>query len=101
VGAVSKLTKAARGMPCTIRVPGFCNANPETTVACHYRSVSLGAGMGIKTPDWLSAHGCSGCHDAVDGRVRTPFSRDELRLMHAEGVMRTQLALVERGAIHF
>jgi hypothetical protein len=29
------------------------------------------------------------CHSAVDGRTKTEFSRDELRLMHAEGAFRT------------
>jgi len=68
-------------------------------VAAHYRSVSLGAGTAIKPKDWLAAHACSGCHDAIDGRVKTNFTRTELRLMHAEGVLRTLLALVQRGEI--
>lgn len=96
---MSKLTETARNAPCLIRVPGICNYNPETTVACHYRSVSMGAGVGIKPSDILSAHGCSDCHSAIDGRVKTDFTRDELRLMHAEGVLRTIDKLVKLGKV--
>lgn len=96
---MSKLTEAARNMPCLVRVPGICNFNPETVVAAHYRSVSMGAGVGIKPSDILSAHSCSSCHDAIDGRITTDFTRDELRLMHAEGTLRTIDKLQKLGKI--
>lgn len=82
------LRKLAKGQPCMIRVPGVCNRDPATTVLAHYR---LGGtcGTGMKPPDMLGAWACSACHDAVDGRVRSTWSRCELRLMHAEGVFRT------------
>lgn len=99
VRAMSKLTEFARNMPCLIRVPQICNFNPETVVACHFRDTSLGAGMGIKPHDLMSAHGCDACHSAVDGRVSTPFSREELRLMHAVGVLRTIDKLVKLGKV--
>ena len=85
--------KAARGMPCMIRVPGICNHNPETTVLCHYRIKGYD-GMGLKPSDDNAAWGCSDCHAFVDGRIRRPafISYSEVRLMHAEGVMRTQMA---------
>lgn len=88
------LRKLAKGQPCMIRVAGICNRNPETTVLAHYR---LGGtcGTGMKPPDMLGAWACSACHDAVDGRVRSTWSRCELRLMHAEGVFRTWAALEE------
>lgn len=96
---MSKITKAARGRECLIRVPGVCIDNPETVIAAHYRSISLGAGTGFKNDDWFSAHSCAACHDAVDGRRPTLFTHDELRLMHAEGVFRTQLVLIDAGVI--
>ena len=96
---MSWITEFARNAPCQIRVPGICNYNPETTIACHYRSVSLGAGVAIKPNDILTAHGCSACHDAIDGRVSTPFTREELRFMHAEGVLRTIAKLISMGKI--
>ena len=88
------LRKLAKGQPCMIRVPGVCNRNPETTVLAHYRMAGI-CGTGSKPPDSLGAWSCSACHDAVDGRVKSTWSRCELRLMHAEGVFRTWAALEE------
>ena len=88
------LRKLAQGQPCMIRVPGCCNRNPETTVLAHYRMADL-CGVGMKPPDWCGAWACSACHDIVDGRVKSRWTRSELRLMHAEGVFRT-LAEVEK-----
>lgn len=63
---MSKLRKSARGKHCTLRIPGVCNGNPETTVLCHIRLP--GTGIGRKPPDWQAVYGCSNCHDAFDGR---------------------------------
>lgn len=47
-------------------------------------------GTGCKPDDTQAAIACNGCHDVIDGRTKTTdFTYDELRLMHAEGVMRT------------
>lgn len=97
---MSKLTKAAKGKNCTVRIPGFCNFNPETTVSAHVSGVRFGHGTGQKVNDVLAADTCSGCHDVLDGRVRCDtFSRKELKLMHYEGVMETQLRRIEEGLI--
>ncbi len=95
-----RYTKLARGMPCQVRLPG-CDGGGETTVAAHYRSVSLGAGIGIKPQSFLVAHACHHCHNVVDGRekMRPGASRDQIRLAHCEAVLRTLLALVQRGEI--
>lgn len=82
------LRKAARGRECTIRIPGVCNFNPETSVLAHYRLSGI-CGTGIKPSDLTGAIGCDNCHAAVDGRLKTEYSYEELRLMHAEGVLRT------------
>lgn len=95
---MSKLTDAARGQDCQIRVPGICRFNPETVVLCHYRMSGLN-GIGMKPLDVCGAYGCSDCHSAVDGRLKTGFSRDELRLMHAEAVMRTLTIAHKRGLL--
>lgn len=96
---MSKFTAAARGAQCKVRLP-VCNANPETTVAAHYRSVSMGAGMGIKPNDLLCADACSACHDAIDGRTHVPgYTKEEIRFAHAEGVLRTITARYEAGVI--
>lgn len=94
-----KLTDLARGEPCQVRIPGICNGNPETTVAAHYRLAGL-CGVGMKPHAILCAHACSSCHDAIDGRTGTgDYTRAELRLAHAEAVMRTIDKLVREGRI--
>jgi len=94
-----KLTDLARGESCMIRLAGICNQNPETTVAAHYRLAGL-CGVGMKPLPILCAHACSNCHDAIDGRAATDdYTRAELRLAHAEAVMRTIDKLVREGRI--
>ena len=87
IGAyMSKYRKSARGQDCMIRIPGVCNYDSATTVLAHIN----GGGMGTKTQDQEGAFCCSSCHDAIDGRVRTGYSREELKLMHLEGAIRTR-----------
>jgi Protein of unknown function (DUF1364) len=89
---VANLRKESRGMHCMIRLEGVCNGNTETTVLCHYRLMGT-SGMGIKPDDEQAAWGCSSCHSAVDGRTKTDFhSYADMRLAHAEAVLRTQYA---------
>ncbi len=85
--------KAARGMPCMIRLPG-CNGGGETTVLAHYRLAGT-CGTGIKPPDVLGAWACDACHARVDGRINTGLPRAELLLAHAEGVLRTLYELTK------
>jgi hypothetical protein len=93
------LRKEARDRPCQVRLPGICNGDPATTVLAHYRLAGL-CGTGIKPPDLIGAHCCSACHDEVDGRTRTGIlSRAELKAAFAEGVMRTQAALIKEGKL--
>jgi hypothetical protein len=95
---VTDLRKLAKGQQCLIRVPGYCTHTPETVVLCHYRLTGI-SGAGMKSPDLIAAYGCFGCHDVVDGRQKCSWSRQELLLMLAEGVFRTQLVLLERGIL--
>lgn len=93
--ASSKFRKSAKGRECQIRIPGVCNGNPETVVLCHLN----GGGMGMKRPDIHGAFGCSDCHDAIDGRARTDYSKDELFLFHCEAVIRTQEIWLKEGLL--
>ena len=95
----TKLTRAARGRDCQVRIPGICNGNPETTILAHYRLAGTRSGMGIKPNDLQGAWACSACHDAVDGRVASEFNRHELRMMHLEGLVRTLDILVSEGKV--
>ena len=82
------LRKAAKGRGCTVRLPGICDHNPETTVLAHIRMPGI-SGMGIKADDLLGAWACSACHDAIDRRSHTDLERDYVRLAHLEGMVRT------------
>lgn len=95
---MTNLRKLARDQPCQVRVPLHCNGDPATTVLAHYRMASL-SGIGMKAPDVFGAWCCSKCHDLIDGRARSDYTRIELHWMHAEGVFRTQAALLNMGKI--
>jgi len=67
------LLAMARGKRCLFQIPGICNNDPRTTVACHENQ---GKGMGTKASDARSAQGCSACHEAYD---RGPAVREVKR----------------------
>jgi len=62
-----KIRRSARGQPCTLRIPGVCTGDPETTVACHVQAPGMGA-MGGKQSDLHVIHGCAACHAVLDRR---------------------------------
>lgn len=94
---LTDLRKLARGKPCQIRLPNICSRDPATTVLAHIRMAGV-TGMGLKAADIFGAWACGACHDAVDGRAQTQYSRDYLRLAHLEGMVRTIAELVKMGA---
>jgi hypothetical protein len=51
----------------------------------------------MKPIDLLGAWCCSACHDAIDGRSKTDYTREQLDLWHLEGMCRTIAALHRRG----
>lgn len=95
----TKLTKAARGRDCQVRLPG-CPNNTETTVLAHYRLAGT-CGVGIKPNNLQGAWCCDYCHSVCDGRIKAPegMTREDIRLAHAEGVMRTIDTLVREGVV--
>lgn len=68
------LRKAAKGSPCTLRLPG-CAPGPENeaVVLCHRG----GAGMALKADDLDAVLGCAHCHTILDGWMLTggPYDR--------------------------
>ncbi len=93
------LRKAAKGRGCMVRIPGVCNFNSETVVLAHIRLAGV-SGMGMKSPDLIGAWCCSACHDEIDGRTnRSGLTRDELRLAHYDGMVRTIVQLEKEGLI--
>lgn len=77
-----------------VRLPE-CDGGGVTTVLAHYR-LSPYNGISMKPPDIMGAWCCAKCHDLVDGRSRLAnLTRAEIRLAHAEGVIRTVVAIEE------
>ncbi len=93
----NRITKAARGRDCMVRLPG-CPNDTQTVVLSHYR-LSGTCGTGIKPNDLQGAWACMYCHDQVDGRTKAGLTYDELRLYHAEGVFRTLDTLIREGIL--
>lgn len=93
----NRITKAARGRDCMVRLPG-CQHDTQTVVLAHYRLAGT-CGTGIKPNDLQGAWACRDCHDQIDGRSNAGLSRDELRLYHAEGCFRTIDTLVREGIV--
>ena len=96
---MSKITESAKGQDCDIRIPYICNHNPDTVVHCHLPD-GTGGRMGGKSLDINGVRGCSACHDCLDGRMKTHWTRDEVLLMAYEGQQRTLRKLVREGLIH-
>ena len=94
---MSKIRKAAKGQECTVRLPGICNWNPETTVFAHLGGAGMGAKYERSGMEW-GAFCCSSCHDEIDRRTRIMDINDAHR-MHLEGMVRTQEILVDMGLI--
>lgn len=94
---MSKLTKSARGRPCTVRIPGVCRMAPEneTTVLAHLN----GAGMALKHDDQLAAFACFECHMVLDGHAKSRFTREDLDAMHWKGIKRTRRIWKAEGLI--
>lgn len=90
------VTDAARGQPCTLRLPGVCNFNEETVVLAHLPST--GKGMGTKSSDIHAVFACSDCHDAMD---RGTHRLDYETILDAmlDALAETQSRLVEAGII--
>lgn len=64
---MTPIRKSARGQECTLRFPGICNRNSETTAWCHSNRLEDGKGMGLKARDEEGCYGCSDCHSWLDG----------------------------------
>lgn len=60
------LLDMANGEGCLLRVPGVCNRDPATTVACHSNWAEHGKSGARKADDCYSVWGCSACHAWLD-----------------------------------
>ena len=91
---VSKIRKSARGECCSLRL-GHCSSN-ETVVLCH---IGKRRGMGIKCADYFGVYACSNCHDIIDGRVKSNWTKEELARELLRALEETQEKLFKKGLL--
>lgn len=93
-----KITDSAKGEDCTLRIPGICNGNPETTVFAHLPG---NKGTGTKNHDIFGVYACNKCHDWIDGRGGESEYEDWLdrheQMLRA--LQETQIKLYQKGLL--
>ena len=92
-----RLLEVARGQSCMLQIPGVCNGNNETVVACHSNQLAHGKGMGTKAHDCFVAWGCSACHAAIDSGSQ--LSYEQKKDYWQRGHELTLLAMFEAGML--
>lgn len=90
-----KLRDSARGQSCTLRLPGVCNFDPETTVLAHLPCGQKG--MGMKGPDMIAVFACSACHDRLDARTSAAPAVTGADMLRA--LAETQLIWIRDGLL--
>jgi hypothetical protein len=95
--ASRKYLAASRGQPCSLRIVGVCNGDPETTVPAHI--LDRHSGRGIKASDISVADSCSACHAKFDGQAGEPLSHEDWLFYALRGLQETYENRVVRGIV--
>jgi hypothetical protein len=90
----TKIRGSARGEECSLRL-GNC-AGDETVILAH---IGRDRGMGFKCADYMGVYACSSCHDIIDGRQNSEFSRLELEAEKLRALEETLGKLVKKGLL--
>ncbi len=69
----TKIRKSARGEDCALRL-GNCSSI-ETVVLAH---IGSNRGIGLKCADYMAVYACYNCHDIIDARVKSEYTKDQL-----------------------
>ncbi|MCZ2496419.1 DUF1364 family protein [Xylophilus sp. Kf1] len=77
------LLAMARGRACLLQVPGICNGDRETTVACHSNLTEHEKGGHRKADDCYSVWGCARCHTWLDSSYAATGAEREAAFMAA------------------
>lgn len=88
-----KLTQAAKGKSCTLRIPGVCNHDNSTVVACHLPG---NKGTGTKNHDIFCIDACDDCHGWVDRRKHTEPWKSQGINRHEEMLRALQETIIRR-----
>jgi hypothetical protein len=79
------LLAMARGQRCLLQVPGVCQPDPTTTVACHSNQSVHGKAGARKADDHWHVHGCAACHRWLDQARPRPPRRSSGSQPHTAG----------------
>jgi hypothetical protein len=88
-----KLLDEARDRPCVL-----CGRQDGTTVAAHSNSLAHGRGFAYKTPSFMVAYVCQGCHDEIDGRAGK-LTKEEKRSMWMDAWVKTVAIWFNEGIV--
>lgn len=92
-----KIRNSARGKTCSLRLGGFGeHCNDETVVLAH---IGRNRGVGYKCADYMAVYACASCHDIIDGRARSSFSKDQLNSEKLRALEETQGKLFDKGLL--
>lgn len=89
-----KIKGSAKGEDCSLRLAGCASA--ETTILAH---IGRRRGMGYKCSDSFAVYACSNCHDIIDGRAKSEFSKVELQAEKLRALEETQEKLINKGLL--
>ena len=94
---MAKLTlkSSARNEDCSLRL-GNCSSN-ETVVLCH---IGRNRGWAIKCGDHFAIYACQNCHDIIDGRAKSEFSKSELEAEKLRALEETQSKFIDKGLMN-
>lgn len=92
-----KLRESAYQQPCTLRLPGVCADNRETTVLAH--APEGNKGTALKPSDLWAAFSCYACHDVADGRAPSHLPHSEIDRVWLRAIAETQEYWVREGYI--
>jgi hypothetical protein len=100
----ARIREAARGEPCTVRLPGICRFAPEFSIWSHARWGArlgdAGRSMATKALDVCGAIACTACDGAYDGQIAAPhLTREEIDLAWCMGHFRSLGRLLEKGVL--
>lgn len=95
---MSKITQAARGETCTVRLGGICSHDPSTTVFAHLNGAGWALKM-VKNGVDLGCFACADCHAWLDGGYVKTNTRDERDLEHWRATIETFGRLLDKGII--
>jgi hypothetical protein len=99
--ASPKIRDSARGEVCTVRIPGVCTNDPETTIWSHARWLAAGKGKSTKAIDVAGCYCCVACDAVYDGQRPPPpgYTREQVDADWCMGHFRSLVRLAEKGLL--